>query len=78
VTVPTEAEHVSVIYPPSVPEVIENTELLISTGLPSASLTRTKVFVEEVLGIVHDCEPSSGVLAITLVQNVPLLVEYSI
>jgi hypothetical protein len=57
---------------------IENKALLISTGLPSVSLTRTRQVVEVVPGIVHGCVPSSGVLAITSVQLVPLLVEYSI
>jgi hypothetical protein len=57
---------------------IVNTELLTSTGLPSVSLTLTRQLVDGVLGIVHDCEPSSGVLAIMLVQLEPLFVEYSI
>ena len=78
VTVPLAAVNVSLTHAPPVPEVIENTELLISVGLPSVSLTRTRQFVEGVLGIVHECEPSSGVLAITLVHVDPLLVEYSI
>ena len=78
VTIPVAAVNVSLIQPAGTMEVIENTALLISTGLPSVSLTRTRQFVEGASGIVHDCEPSSGVLAITFVHRLPLLVEYSI
>ena len=76
--VPVAEVNVSLIQTPLVEGVIENTALLISTGLPSVSLTRTRQVVDGALGIIHECEPSSGVLAMTLVQLVPLLVEYSI
>jgi hypothetical protein len=46
-------------------------------GLPSVSLIRTRQLVESTLGIVHEYESSSGVLAIMVVQLVPLFVEYS-
>jgi hypothetical protein len=78
VTVPLEAVNVSLIHAPLVPVAIVNTELLTSVGLPSVSLTRTRQLVEGVLGTVHVYEPLSVVLAITLVQLVPLFVEYSI
>jgi hypothetical protein len=77
VTVPVAAVNVSLIHAPLVTAVIEYTALLISVGLPSVSLTRTRQFVEGALGTVHVYEPSSGVLAITLAQLVPLFVEYS-
>jgi hypothetical protein len=78
VTVPEAVVKVSFMHSPLVEGTIENTALLTSTGLPSVSLTRTRQVVDGAFGIVHECEPSSGVLAITLVQLVPLLVEYSI
>ena len=76
--VPVAEVNVSLIQTQLVEGVIENTALLISTGLPSVSLTRTRQVVDGALGIIHECEPSSGVLAMMLVQLVPLLVEYSI
>ena len=65
------------MHPPPEEGIIENTALLTSTGLPSVSLTRTRHVADTALGTVHECEPSSGVLATTLSQLVPLLVEYS-
>jgi hypothetical protein len=57
---------------------IVNTALLWSVGLPSVSEILTKHVVEGAFGIVQECVPSSGVLAITSVQFEPLFVEYSI
>ena len=76
--VPDTDVNVSFIHAPPVAGVIEKTALLTSTGLPSVSLTRTRQVVDNVFGMVHVWVPSSGVLAIMLVQLVPLLVEYSI
>ena len=77
-TVPEAAVNVSLTHAPPEEGVIEKTALLTSTGLPSVSLTLTRHVVDGALGTVHVCDPSSGVLAITVVQLVPLLVEYSI
>ena len=77
-TVPEAAVNVSFTHTPPEVGVIEKTALLTSTGLPSVSLTLTRQVVDGALGTVHDSDPSSGVLAIAVVQLVPLLVEYSI
>ena len=77
-TVPEAAVNVSFTHAPLEEGTIEKTALLTSTGLPSVSLTLTRQLVDGELGTVHDCDPSSGVLAIIVVQLVPLLVEYSI
>ena len=76
--VPDVAVNVSLKHVPAGKAVIVNTALLTSVRLPAVSLKRIRQFVDVAEGIVHDCEPSSGVLATTFVQELPPLVEYSI